>query len=87
MMKESFMLFLPLAIVYIVCLVAKKETGALKTLGYTLGAAIFIVTLFYGYLTHDQSYPPGSELRMKCGQMAKERAQLLKEARRNMAKR
>ncbi len=50
MMKGALMLFISLAIGYAVCVSAKKQEGALKTLGYTLGTAIIVLSLLYGVL-------------------------------------
>ncbi|MDD5428082.1 MAG: hypothetical protein PHI58_02470 [Candidatus Omnitrophica bacterium] len=49
-MKEIFMFFMSLALGYILCVVAKKQTAVLKTVGYTLGAAIIALTLLSGLI-------------------------------------
>ncbi len=35
---------------YILCVIAKKQTGILKSLGYTLGVIILALSLFYGLM-------------------------------------
>lgn len=49
-MKGVFMLFLCLGLGYGLCVVAKKQEGVLKTLGYTLGIAILALSFLYGLL-------------------------------------
>ena len=50
-LKEMFVFFLSLALGYILCIVAKKQTSVLKTLGYTLGIAIMIMTFLYALVS------------------------------------
>ena len=45
LMKGAFMLFMSLGIGYILCVLAEKQKGLLKTLGYTLGIAIITLSL------------------------------------------
>ena len=47
MMKGMLILFMSLAIGYVLCVLADKQKGLLKTVGYTLGAAIIILSLLY----------------------------------------
>ena len=45
LMKGVFMLFVSLGIGYVLCVLAEKQKGILKTLGYTLGIAIMALSL------------------------------------------
>ncbi|MDP3790825.1 MAG: hypothetical protein Q8R38_02150 [Candidatus Omnitrophota bacterium] len=45
LMKGAFMLFMSLGIGYVLCVLAQKQEGLLKTLGYTLGIAIIALSL------------------------------------------
>jgi hypothetical protein len=45
LMKGAFMLFISLGIGYILCVLAEKQEGLLRTLGYTLGIAIIALSL------------------------------------------
>ena len=47
-MGYAFKIFLSLGLGYVLCVVAKKEKGLLKTLGYTLGISILVLSLLYG---------------------------------------
>lgn len=42
-----FKLFLSFALGYVVCILARRESGVLKTLGYTIGISILIFSLLY----------------------------------------
>lgn len=55
-MHGVFMLFLSLGLGYILCVAAKKQEGILKTLGYTLGISILVLSLVYGLLAADVIY-------------------------------
>lgn len=48
MMKGAMLLFISLAIGYVLCVLAEKQKGTLKTAGYTLGIAIIVLSLLYG---------------------------------------
>jgi hypothetical protein len=52
-MKGMFILFMSLGIGYGLCVVAKKQGGLLKTVGYTLGIAILVLSLVYGLLASE----------------------------------
>lgn len=45
MMKGLTMLFISLAIGYVVCILARKQEGILKTVGYTIGIGILALSL------------------------------------------
>ncbi len=48
LIKGAFALFMSLAIGYVLCILANKQKkGLLQTLGYTLGAAIIVMSLAY----------------------------------------
>ena len=53
LMKGMFILFMSLGIGYGLCVVAKKQEGLLKTVGYTLGIAILVLSLIYGLLASE----------------------------------
>lgn len=59
MLKGLLTLFLSLSLGYVLCILAKKQDGLLKTVGYTLGISIIALTLIAGVI--------GSE--GKCGMM------------------
>ena len=72
-LKEMFVFFLSLALGYILCIVAKKQTSVLKTLGYTLGIAIMVMT-FASALIVSQNYSKANCMAgkmMKCMPMMK----------------
>lgn len=48
MMKGALALFISLALGYIMCILADKQKGILRVVGYTLGAAIIIMSLLFG---------------------------------------
>ena len=51
MMKGALALFISLAIGYVLCILAdKQKKGLLQTVGYTLGAAIMVLSLLYSAL-------------------------------------
>jgi hypothetical protein len=51
MMKGAVVLFISLAIGYVLCILANKQKkGLLQTVGYTLGAAIISMSLLYSLL-------------------------------------
>jgi len=53
--KELFILFMSLALGYILCVVAKKQDSVLKTLGYTLGIATITLSLLSGLFVSQAS--------------------------------
>ena len=51
MMKGALVLFISLAIGYVLCILANKQKkGLLQTVGYTLGTAIIVLSLLYSVL-------------------------------------
>jgi galactitol-specific phosphotransferase system IIC component len=47
---SGFKLLLSLALGYVLCILARKEEGTLKTLGYALGIGMIILSLVYALL-------------------------------------
>jgi len=47
MMKGALALFMSLAIGYVLCILADRQKGLLRTVGYTLGTAIIVLSLIY----------------------------------------
>jgi hypothetical protein len=45
LMKGAFMLFMSLGIGYVLCVLAEKQKNLLRTLGYTLGVSIIVLSL------------------------------------------
>jgi hypothetical protein len=62
LMKGAFMLFMSLGVGYVVCVLAEKQKGLLRTLGYTLGIAIIVLSLM-------ASAVESSVKHMPCGKM------------------
>lgn len=56
-LKEMFVFFLSLALGYILCVVARKQVSVLKTVGYTLGIAIMILTFTYALIAAHTTAP------------------------------
>ena len=56
--KAMFMFFLSLALGYIMCVIAKKQTSVLKTVGYTLGISMIVLTFLFA-LSVTQGYYSG----------------------------
>jgi hypothetical protein len=51
MMKGALILFMSLAIGYVLCILANKQKkGLLQTVGYTLGTVIIVLSLLYSVL-------------------------------------
>ena len=55
-LKEMFVLFLCLALGYILCVMAKKQTSILRTLGYTLGISIITLSLLLAFVASQSAY-------------------------------
>ena len=50
-MKGALVLFISLAIGYVLCILANKQKkGLLQTVGYTLGTSIIVLSLLYSVL-------------------------------------
>ena len=52
-------MFLSLGLGYVLCVLANKEKGVMKTLGFTLGISMLVLSLAYGFM----------ESQSKCGMM------------------
>ena len=77
-MKEMFVLFVLLSAGYLLCVVAKKEKGVLRTLGYTLGISILVLSLasafISSYMKHCEMWKMGGlygSKAMRCHMMKK----------------
>ena len=57
LMKSAFILFLCLGLGYMLCVVAKKQEGILKTLGYTIGVSIITLSLLYSLFVDEAKWP------------------------------
>lgn len=68
MIKSMFMLYVSLALGYGLCVVAKKQTGILKTLGYTIGVATLALSLLSGIIISGENCPI---MKKMCGMMQK----------------
>ena len=56
LIRGAFALFMSLAIGYVLCILANKQKkGLLQTLGYTLGAAIIVMSLIYSLVDSCQT--------------------------------
>ena len=67
MVKCMSFLFASLGIGYVLCFLAKKEKGLMKTLGYTLGISILVLSLVAGLICSGVNCP----MMGKMGKMAK----------------
>ena len=65
--KEMFVFFLSLALGYILCVIAKKQTSILKTVGYTFGISVIALTLLSALMMSRSSCMN----KMLCGNMGK----------------
>ena len=55
-MKGIFLLFISLALGYILCILAHRQKGVLKTLGYTLGISIMALSFLYGIFADEANW-------------------------------
>ncbi len=67
-MKGIFMLFLSLSLGYVLCVVAKKQEGVLKSVGYTIGISIMVLSLVYSLILSYMGHPLKHKF---CGPMSK----------------
>jgi len=73
-MKEGFVLFLSIALGYVLCVMADKQKGLLKTVGYTFGISIMVLTLLYGAVASEAQCYAAKKMAKHggaCGMMAK----------------
>ena len=68
MVKGMFMLYLSLALGYGLCVVANKQKGILKTLGYTIGVATLVLSLLSGIIVSGENCPM---MKKMCGMKMK----------------
>jgi len=60
-------LLISLAIGYVLCVIAKKQEGVLKSLGYTLGIATLALSLLYGLISAGMNCPLKGKMGDMCG--------------------
>lgn len=53
MLMGGIMLFMMMSVGCILCILAKKEAGALKTTAYTLAACLALLAMMHGYQVSD----------------------------------
>jgi len=70
-LKEMFVFFLSLALGYVLCVLADKQKGLLRTVGYTFGIAIMVLTLLYGVIAAEAQCWASKKMGGPCGMMAK----------------
>lgn len=71
LMKGAFMMFMSLGIGYVLCVLAEKQKGLLRTLGYTLGISIIALSLMASAVESSVKMGPhgkmlGGQKAMKC---------------------
>lgn len=54
---------------YILCVIAKKQEGLLRTLGYTLGISTMVLVFIYGLLASQPCCPTKLDKMMGCKYM------------------
>lgn len=70
-MQGMFMLFLSLGLGYALCVMAEKQKRLLRTVGYTLGIAILVLSLIYGLIGAEGKWCKFGKKGMMHGPMAK----------------
>jgi len=70
-MKGIFMLFLSLSLGYVLCVLAERQKGVLRTLGYTLGISMLVLSLLYGLLGAEAKWCLKGKIGGVCGPMMK----------------
>ncbi len=60
-------ILMSLALGYVICVVAKKQEGILKSLGYAIGISILVLTLGYGLVTSVMNCPMTGKICSPCG--------------------
>jgi len=67
-LKGLLTLFISLSMGYALCILAKKQDGILKTLGYTLGISIIALSLIVSLVSSEAGHGAmGKMCQMKCG--------------------
>lgn len=78
-MKDMYGLFMTVALGYVLCVLAKKQEGLLKSLGYALGIFILAMSLAAGLIKSCTDwYPIGKTKAWSHGPMSKICAQMMK---------
>ena len=70
-MHGALALFAALSLGYVLCVLAKKQTGILKSVGYTIGISILTLTFLYGLLSSEASCYMRGKMCMMKGAMSK----------------
>jgi len=78
MMYSGFKLFLSLGLGYVLCVLASKQKNVLKTLGYTIGVAIIVLSLLYALLASSMGCCRGMCKMGKMGGMGKKACPMMK---------
>ncbi|MFH0763789.1 MAG: hypothetical protein V1927_02150 [Candidatus Omnitrophota bacterium] len=60
-------ILISLALGYVLCVIAKKQEGILKSLGYTLGIATLVLSLMYGLIFSGLNCPLMGKMGGMCG--------------------
>ena len=60
-------MLISLALGYVLCVIAKKQVGILKSLGYTLGIATLVLSLMYGLIISGVNCPLMAKMASMCG--------------------
>ncbi len=63
-------LLISLALGYVLCVIAKKQQGILKSLGYTLGIATLVLSLVYSLICAGANCPLMAKVASMCGMKA-----------------
>ncbi len=64
MMGGLFRIFVSLSLGYVLCVLAKKQDGLLRTVGYTIGISMMVISLLYGLLGAEMKY---NSMKKVCG--------------------
>ena len=72
MYGKVFAFFLSLALGYILCILAKKQDGVLKTVGYTLGISILVLSMAYALMVSYSKHMVCGPMSKMCGPMMKQ---------------
>ena len=70
-MRQMFVIYLSLGIGYLFCVSAKKQEGVLRTVGYTIGIAILVITLLSSAMLSQPGFDQmcSKMTKMCCGMM------------------
>ena len=71
LMFDTLILFLSLSLGYVVCVLADKQQGNLKTLGYTIGISAVVLSLLYGVAASEAQCYAAKKMGRPSGPMPK----------------